>query len=248
MSKEKTNQQILDAFLKANQERKKVLAERAGYSDVEQYRAYLKTKAAGTEKATVQQSDVIINHISVLDCSWSMGGTPMINAKIGLREDYSGIQENDSYYVIAFGSEVKKPYKVEYSTEFNGFSSDMGMTALYDAVASAIEYSNKLSGNCLIKVFTDGEENSSKISAQRLSSLIKKASSTGVTTTFIGTEDTIRMIEKNLKVDSSNTLIYDGTSEGISRSFKTMATATANYTAKAMAGEDVTYGFYKDLV
>ena len=256
--KQKTAAKLYDDFQRANKDRKVVLASREGYDDVEKYRKLLKkrvnrearqTGSTPPEKKTRASKKVSINHIAVLDCSGSMNWSNGIQqARLGLIGDYSNIQSVDVYNLIRFGSSIKKAEVITNKKQLSSIKADLGSTALYDATYNAINLGKKLGGNCLIKVFTDGGENTSRINSSDLKKAMAEAEDLGMTVTFIGLESTISDLVQRIGASESNTLTYDGTTEGLMKSMDTMSASTVNYTSKANAGEDVSKGFYKELI
>lgn len=248
MSKnEETAQELLDTFNKART-REQEVAEKAGFNSIEKYKEYLEMKIKLEELGeNGSKEEIIIEHIAVLDCSYSMGGRDIINARSGLKEDFNSIDKSDTYKLIPFGNIVDEAIEITSERDFSKFSATMGATALYDATAKAIDLAVKSDNKCLIKIFTDGGENSSIINKSALKEKMEEAKSLHITVTFIGLKDTIKGLVNSLNVSESNTLTYDGSPEGMKKSFKQMSRSTVAYTAKAKAGEDVTEGFYKTL-
>lgn len=246
--KEQTTIELLDTFNRART-RKQSIAEKAGFNDIEKYKEYLEMKIKIEELggSEPKEQELIIEHIAVLDCSGSMSGQSIKNAKEGLKEDFSAIQRSDIYKLIPFGSKVGQTTVVSAKDNFDVFGATMGMTALHDATSIAIDLALESKNKCLIKVFTDGGENVSHISVHTLKDKISEAKKKDITVTFIGLQSTINNLVDRLGVSRSNTLTYDGSPEDMKKSFSKMKTSTRSYATKALAGENVTEGFYKDL-
>ena len=69
-----------------------------------------------------------------------------------------------------------------------------------------------------------------------------------ITITWVGQDNDIENLVKALQIDESNTRKYDGSSEGLTKSLAVTRSARQTYTSKVKAGEDVTTGFYKDII
>ena len=125
-----------------------------------------------------------------------------------------------------------------------------GYTALYDAIGRVFNEISFKSNNekVLINIYTDGEENDSRVwNALSISRLIEESKDKGITVTFIGLKDDVNRVINKLKIEESNTLCYNGTAEDFNLSLIATFTARTNYATSVLAGEDVSRGFYKDI-
>lgn len=125
-----------------------------------------------------------------------------------------------------------------------------GLTAMLDAIGvtlSTLRARVTPGDKVLVKIFTDGGENSSREWSWRtVRDLIAKVEANhGFTVTFVGTEQDVRMVQERLNIDDSNTLIHNNTQDGVTRSFLASASATMSYASKVKKGESVLKGFYK---
>lgn len=198
----------------------------------------------------LQPSSVELHNITILDRSGSMQAKWNAACQ-GVKEDYENCKKEGfkSYTFIQFDYPGKDVVQVSDFSKNLTFEYPNGMTALYDAVGSAlIEAMSTLTGKVLVKIFTDGEENASvKFKAGHVAELIKQAEAKGYTITFVGTEPDLMLVNQNLGIDMSNMLKHDNTAESVSRGFKMSAEATSLYTKSIARGEDVRTGFYKSI-
>ena len=128
------------------------------------------------------------NHIVlVIDCSGSMNGQPLADAKRGANSFLAQIKSNDRVALISFDDsvefvqdEINNPNVL--STAVNDLRSG-GATALYDGIArAALSLVNK-KGNRVIVYLTDGNDNKSRY---RLTELEKMTVSEGIFVYGIG--------------------------------------------------------------
>lgn len=216
-----------------------------------------------------------VHNVHILDSSGSMSGSKYNNAVEGVNADIKQAQTiaattpglTSTMSVIEFSNGVKEHSFMQPVNMAKPIPAKCmnGGTALYQTIGETIEkiLSKKKKGDkVLLKIFTDGEEAGSRgkyapiergytnnPTSPTLAALIKKVQEQDdFTVTFVGTKyDTERMI-KNLNVDASNTLVHDNTAQGVKMSYQRGAGATAMYLSSAMAGEDVSKGFYSKSV
>lgn len=202
----------------------------------------------------------IIHIVDILDVSSSMAiHNRMGNANYGILQSFNNLRKENSveytYTLALFDHRVEHRFIKENLNKVNTrllSGKPQGSTSLYDAIGVTIELLEKETlkkDKVLINIYTDGEENSSvKYNRTKVEELIRKCQSENYTITFIGTEnDTIEVIRR-LSIDKSNTLVYDGTGEGLAQSLNITMQARSEYTSKVTKGENVSKGFYKDFV
>jgi hypothetical protein len=210
-------------------------------------------------------SKPIIHDVDILDQSGSMidrwrdRPDKLAMAIEGISKGISDLKENKeatfTKTLVCFGSGVVNSYKkVSLDKAFAPFHSDLGSTALYQAVGETLENLLKESNGkdkYLVKIFTDGGENAShgkyRGNPILLGKLIKECETKGFTITFVGTRGDVKRIVDNLNIDESNTLVHDNTSEGVRDAFIETRGATICYAQSVAKGEDVTRGFYKKV-
>lgn len=247
----------LDAFTKANKTRKQVLAERAGYSNPEDYKMFLK-QSLGETGETIKTDAVVptVLVIDMMDCSSSMSGRKIKEANAGINRLISEMKEennvNYEYVLCTFSgrdsieiSEIE-PIKEVKPREF--FSS--GLTALYlaiDQVMRRFKSEAEKGKKVLVNIYTDGEDNDSRIRASTVKKNIKEYEKLGFTFTFIGTDRDVDYVVKTMNIDASNTAKYDGTGEGLRATMDMMSVAKAAYATNVAQGKDVTKGFFKNI-
>lgn len=148
-----------------------------------------------------------------------------------------------------------------------------GGTPLYQTVGEVIEKilaAKQPEDKVILKIFTDGEENSSTGKYARtiatrtnplmhgvtdcpaLKSLIDAVQeNSNFTVTFIGTQGDVSHAINNLGMMSTNTLIHDNTASGVRASYNKMSLATTAYSSAATSGasvDELKGNFFKRVV
>jgi uncharacterized protein YegL len=195
--------------------------------------------------------------VDILDSSGSMSGSKISAAVKGINHGVKDLQSDTNpvdytYTLCDFSEDVifrQVMTRVHMVPKFEGET--RGSTSLFDAIGKTIELiTEKINPGekVLVNIYTDGQENSSRLySADIISKNIKSCSERGWTFTFIGTPSDVAYAQERLSIKGSNTLVYDGTAKGLEKSFVTNTAARANYSSKVSRGEDVSEGFYKDI-
>lgn len=198
--------------------------------------------------------DKVIHIIHVVDTSTSMMWGRLTNAKLAIKQEVNELAKVKGvtyrYSIVQFDSYVKTIVtNIPFDKDIiNGYVDELrcnGLTKLMDGTIRGIELAINGIQN-LVKVFTDGEENDSSISRIKFSNKVNNLPD-NVTLTFIGPKQAVNFLEQ-LGADSSNTLVYDGTSEDMSKKMKMSTRATVNYSTKVSLGADsseLKNGFYK---
>lgn len=247
-------EELLAKFQKANKTRKLYLANKAGYTNIEEYKKALEASVVSSVTTTAVTNPVIHN-VHILDTSGSMAGLKLQNAVKGINAELEELKKdaevtykqtivtfNDYIHVIHKNEPIHNVPKINVSSG--------GMTALYQAICETIEdiLKTNTGEKVLIKIFTDGEENNSRGKfkvAYEVSKTIKEAEAKNCTVTFVGTQQDVNSIIRKLSIDSTNTLVHNNTGEGVEDAFSKSLSATRSYSKKVLAGEDVLTGFYK---
>lgn len=201
------------------------------------------------ENLVSKQNQVVLHKVVILDCSGSMRGAKYNAAEQGIRADYQLCKEQgfEDYLLVEFSeSHTEKLYQ---NWEPITFNPRFRSTALYSTIHFVLnkvykEYSKD--DKVLVQIFTDGEDTDSSTYRERAAAIIAKFNEIGWTVTFVGTEQDVEFIQKNLNVDVSNTLVHDNTGEGVAKSFDTYFKSTVNYMQEVQRGADVTRGFFKN--
>lgn len=265
----KTARQKLATLKKANHDYRIRKAKKEGFASVEKYMEYLRIEAqregvsvkaepAKAVKKTTGEKP-LIHIVDIIDCSGSMSGTKIQAANKGIFAGLDKLKEdkdvNYTYMICDFSYhfDIKvQKFSCLEDVDLSKFT-PRGATALYDAIGKVFgelgktDYVKK-GDKVLINIYTDGAENDSKdFSAKDIAKLIEETKDKGYTVTFIGTEHDVHLVTRNLKVDITNTLAYDGTGAGLDKALATNSVARSSYSKKVSAGEDVSLGFYKDL-
>lgn len=225
------------------------------------------------KKANEQRFDIpeslVIHNVYIADRSGSMQGAKYAAMIAGLKEDVEAIKQqvkdnpNVKYTIslVDFATDIETRAWLTLAENYNVIvSNPVGGTSLYQAVGTTIErilQNKNLTDKVLIKIFTDGGENTSKGKYSSLyegmagpclalDALIADVQKQGFTVTFVGTQEDTRNMINNFHLDVSNTLIHNNTASDIKKKFGLMKMSSINYTKKALRGESVTLGFFKD--
>lgn len=264
---------LIKEFKRSSQPVKDKKATKYGFSSSEEYLKFLEDKVNGVETYTAssdnvkQKKKVLI--IDVLDRSISMEWQDRIKHAIeGIKKSTNNlIQENGkdvdyAYSLRDFGDKGKgkeilnKPVNLIEESDLTNLvkleKKLYGSTALNDAIIKAVDVAHshlKILDNVLINIYTDGEENSSfERNKQVVKNIIKKAEDTNrITITFIGVNDDVRRCTEFYGINETNTLVYDGTGEGLGKAMQSTMSARSAYSTKVAKGEEVKTGFYKSF-
>lgn len=259
----------LSAFMKANKTARERRAVKAGFKSADEYRAYLEgktiapAKEGGTKSKKASASKpsltaVSIHVVDILDRSGSMSGEKIKRAAEGINKNLDTLKKgeegvNFTYTICEFSdyrmvnvSDPKDPSQVKRIN-----TSTFGSTALFDAIGKTVKHIApyvKPGEKVLINIYTDGQENDSRVYSDKdISKMIEEYSLTGYTFTFIGTSRDVEYVNKKLKIDVSNSLVYDGSAKGLEESIQATASARTAYVSNVKAGNDVSKGFYKNI-
>lgn len=249
-------EKLLDSFKRSNSNRKADLAMKAGYKTIEEYKAFLESHINGSVNVTPTEKPTI-HIVDIIDCSDSMRGPKIKGAVEGINNGVSELKKdtiaNYTYTLCDFSgrgdanySQIKTPIDRVSTVYFT----TRNMTALYDAIDNTLDILEKqvnADEKVLINIYTDGQDNQSKLKASDIAKRIERLKVRGYTVTFIGTNSDTDFIVKNMGVDESNTLKYDGSGEGLTMSMQANSASRSAYATKVAAGEDVSKGFYKDI-
>jgi hypothetical protein len=200
----------------------------------------------------------LIHNVVILDSSGSMSGSKYNNALKGLNEEMEDLRkdENADYTmtVIEFSTDKKEHcFMAPLSNVelINGRGANGG-TALYQTVGEALERVALNIGkgeHVLVKIFTDGEENSSTgrfADAREVQKLINILEKANFTVTFEGTQfDAEKAIER-LGIKKGNTLVHDNTGDGIYANAKMRGVKSMEFSASVASGNATMDSFYSD--
>lgn len=257
MSKELFKNLLAD-FKKANKERKEKLAKKAGYNSSAEYELFLSRMILDDIiPVTTSVEKPIIHIVDIVDCSGSMQGGKIRVAESGVNKGVKELQKvTDVIYkytlcTFSYPSEIHLVHrKNDISNIRTNHFRASGNTALYDAIGMVFdEFRGKPNDEkVLINIYTDGEENASRIwTASSTSRLIEGNKDRGITVTFIGLQRDVDRVIANLKVEDSNTFVYNGTAAELDMAIGTTISARTTYSMSVLAGEDVSKGFYKNI-
>ncbi len=258
----KSKEELLFSFMKSNKKRRETIAANAGHSTPESYIEYLKDKKVVAKKAIKTESKKpikpTIHIIDIIDCSGSMVGAKIRNAIVGINNGIVELKKDDSVdytYTIcdfSYHHDIQYAYVRESLSKVNAVTfRDRGQTALYDAIGTTLKDASKhipKGEKVLVNIYTDGGENGSRsFNAPKISELIDSLRK-DYTVTFIGTDYDVKSVIRNLKIDESNTLVYDGTGEGLAETMTMKDIARSAYSSSVKEGKDVSVGFFKNIV
>ena len=147
-------------------------------------RASPETTESPSKKMKVEdvEEDVVVPHvIYVLDRSGSMNqfgceGYGSVSATIKELPKTRG--ENCLVSIFTFDNNYEEVVKGVQAKDYELPKECMhprGTTALRDAVSNALEYANTLDNDVYLVIFTDGQDNCSKISHQSLKKMVKES-------------------------------------------------------------------------
>lgn len=260
----------LEAFKKANKLAKERMAARAGYENAEKYRIFLLGIVPNAQSTPIpprkraRKPETIlktVHNVHVLDVSGSMNeGYPSkisiavngINAEIEALKKDNTVKYTNTLICFSVGTPDTKAYMIPIEQMQVVRAHANGGTALHDAIGETItrlRASKKYDENVLIKVFTDGGENSSrKYTGPQIQKLIGEVESEGITVAFVGTEAEVAYAVNSYGVHASNTFTHDNTVDSLQDSFLSMSTNTMNYSKKLRSGIDVKRGFFEKKI
>lgn len=187
-----------------------------------------------------------VHIINILDSSGSMGhnkNSKWSSAVRGVNAEIAALKKDNSvnylYTLVVFGRSHRIIFdkvpiaNVEYTDTWRSTRS----TSLYDTIGKILSkyFTND---SVLVKIFTDGEENSSRTwNSDSVQSLISEKEAQNFTITFVGTDKDVKYIVRNLKIAEGNTLVHDNTAKGVKAAFEVSNDATVQYSKGISRGD-----------
>ena len=253
-------QNLLVKLNNARKERKLTMAQENGFSTVEEFKIYLTTQIAGTA-TTVQpttKETAVVHIVDLLDRSGSMAGARIEAAVTGMQDSLKEFNANpnvtNTYTSVYFSerSRIKEDcFKATNLEKVKIPKTTYGSTALYTAMVKTLTKLNECTPKTekvLVNIYTDGGDNDSNqndlVTARKL---VEQLNNENFTITFMGTENDVRNVQRNLSIHASNTVVYDGSAAGLTKSLEQTRGARVSYMASVAKGEDVSLGFYKNV-
>lgn len=199
-----------------------------------------------------------IHNVHILDASGSMEGSKYNVSKEGILKEIEELKKDTSvnwtYSLVEFVESRKVVThqmlgKFPNGVSFNGAHG--GDTPLYFTVFDTITkllQSVKSTDKVLIKVYTDGGNNTKHEYTSKCAELVKKVNSENFTVTFVATPEDLERIMRDINVDKSNTLGITNDKVGFEKAFTVSLSATRSYSKSVLEGEDVSVGFYSKTV
>lgn len=202
---------------------------------------------------TIVENLIPIENIWVLDSSGSMHGHKYNNAISAMKQEIESLDNQTLHTVYEFSLNViQRCVAVNKKDALTGtYICLAGTTSLTDAIVDAVSYaiervqSNK--SKPIVKIFTDGIENSSRNRPFVASQLIEKAKALDIVVAFIGTENDVQRAVRMYSLDKSNTIVHNNTADDITRVMRMSANATVQYSKAYYSGQHVnSSNFYKN--
>lgn len=207
-----------------------------------------------------RDGEKLIHVLQVLDRSWSMntGKDITINA---FNENLRVMQMDPkavgktSVSLITFNKEVRRVYANRPVGEAPLLTEETyvpdGGTALYDGIGDALALAKSLpkyeSAQFLLQIFTDGEENESRVHTMwSLKEQISQLNATGRwTITVMGPKGQIDLFAKNVGIHKGNTAQFNPSSlRSRSLGGAVLNSSTASYFAAAAVGQTALHDSY----
>lgn len=221
---------------------------------------FIATALASTFKPT-------IHILHLLDIRGSMSGPKLSAAKEGMLSELNLLSFDNSvnyvYSVVTFSGwlAIKTIIDKVPLTPNPGDLYDIiegiratDMTAMYDTIGkylpTFIEYASS-NTKVLVKIFTDGQDNDSKMyNSNTVRTMIETANAKGIVVTFVGTNGDVKNVQDKLHIQKGNTLSYDGTGEGLKRSYNIANQATMLYSKSVVEGtsDALTANFFNSKI
>lgn len=158
--------------------------------------------------------------------------------------------------LITFNEDVEEVFfkadaKTVYSLDVDSYKPN-GMTAMLDAVGYAIDKAESIDDiddentSCLVVILSDGLENASKkYSYGDIAEKIQSKQNTDRWTfTYIGANQDLGKISKQLNIPKGNTLKFDSTSVGVENMSSKQNKYLGSYFTARSYGTTSTRGFY----
>jgi hypothetical protein len=144
-------------------------------------------------------------------------------------------QFDDIYEVVYEGKSLSEAPRLSRETFV-----PRGYTALYDAMASTLRtMQQRITGNnrVVFVTVTDGGENHSKEfkHAAQVKELVEKARSRGWECVFIGANQDAILTANTFGINQANAMTYTANTVGTTKAFRSLSTATANYSTGVAA-------------
>jgi hypothetical protein len=256
---EKTRTELIEAFKKANKQRRQKIVEKNGFKTPEEYMTSLLTlnKPPQTpKKAKVSKMKGTFYVIDILDATGSMSGGKYNNSKEGIVAGIKDLspRKDVKYSLIEFielRKALNKPLTdvIPSDVKTSGilfYGAHGGDTPLYKTVYEVIKGINvSKDDKVLVNVYTDGGNNTAYEYTEMAAKLLNDVQKDNFTVTFVATPEDLARIKRDINIDDSNTLATANTAEGFKMSMGQTRSARTMYFASAEAGTDVLKGFYK---
>lgn len=256
---DKIKEKLLEEFKKSNASRKEKLAAKYGFVSADDYLHYLNGYIVEkVEEETKELPIPTIHNVIILDGSGSMGGSKFKNSVAGIKKELQYMLDDKT---INWTSTIYKFSDTKSNTSNPHFLNSVftkdvdlgranGGTPLYKTIIEMVEQLLPKVGKdkVLIKIYTDGQDTDGGRYFGECKSIIKGLDKSQFTVTFVGTKYDVANIIETLELDESNTLVIENSGKGFEEAFTRSMTATAIYATKVVRGEDVSTGFYLEML
>lgn len=205
-----------------------------------------------------------VHNVNILDASGSMGGGKYKNGVEGINKEIEALKKEDmgvdyTCTVIEFDSSgnTTNHYfmtSLEMIKPFKG-RGVKGMTALHETIGITIEKLLTLirpEDRVVMTITTDGGENDSsgKWAGHKGGKLLKELmekvkKENNFTITFMGTEQDVESMVRNMGISRGNTISHNNTAEGIAKVYKSRLKGMVSYSKEVSRGLAVTDSFFK---
>lgn len=251
---DKIKQKILADYKKANKAAKEKMLKKYEFSSETEFLNYL--TGSGEKQTSQPVKKVRVHNIHILDASGSMTTWNKYDVSTqGILKEIETLKNDNTvdwtYGLVEFiqSNNIRTHQllgELPKTIYFNGATG--ADTPLYKTVYDTINKVKLLmqpDDKVLIKVYTDGGNNTAYEYKLMCADLIKEVQSTNFTIAFAATKEDLKTIKRDIGIEDSNCLEISNDGKGFETAFIASNTATLNYAAKASRGEDVLKGFYK---
>jgi len=255
MIMDKVKEKLLDDFKRANMNRKEKLALKFGFKCPSDYLAYLEGKEIKENKELPIPT---IHNVIILDGSGSMSGSKFNNSTKGIKKELDYMMSdktiNWTSTIQKFSDSKANNYNPYFLTSVFNSDIDLGYAAggtpLHHTIISIIKQLIPKVGKdkVLIKIYTDGEDTDNRKYLSECRQIIRNLDKSQFTVTFVGTKIDVVNIIKDLELDESNTLVIENSGAGFDKAFTKSMASTVTYATKVSKGEDVSTGFYLEML
>lgn len=197
------------------------------------------------------QNEQSVHMVIISDASGSMSGQKYEMSKKGILAEYELCKSLGYKFSLVEFVQTDKIIEKWNLDEQPSFYGALGhYTPLYKTIYTTLNYLKSLATDerFLIKIFTDGQNNTEASYLYKCIEIIKECESSGrFTITFSAYRKDINFIMSTLGIHASNCIAHENTGESVKDIYKESYRKTLEYDQRMKAGKDVTKGFYKTV-